>query len=102
MAKRRANPPARGDSFRHTDLLAIVEHFKDLPDPLPLVDRKQPALGLGCRVRRRRFTNPKRARRRFTLSLLKQEQSKGSLKVKHKKTGWDNDFLLQLLVTHRE
>ena len=32
-------------------------------DPLPLVGRKQPALGPGCRVRRRRFTNPKRARR---------------------------------------
>ena len=37
--------------------------------------------------------------RRFTLSLLKQHQSKGSLKVKRKKAGWDNEFLLQVLST---
>ena len=40
--------------------------------------------------------------RRFTLSLLKQDKSKGSLKVKRKKAGWDNDFLLQILATHYE
>jgi predicted transposase YbfD/YdcC len=40
--------------------------------------------------------------RRFTLSLIKQDQSKGSLKVKRKKAGWDNDFLVQLLATHCE
>jgi predicted transposase YbfD/YdcC len=37
--------------------------------------------------------------RRFTLSLLKQHPTKGSLKVKHKKAGWDNEFLLQSLST---
>ena len=38
--------------------------------------------------------------RRLTLSLLKQDESKGSLKVKRKKAGWDNEFLLQVLSTH--
>ncbi len=37
--------------------------------------------------------------RRFTLSLLKQDKSKGSLKGKRKRAGWDNDFLLQVLAT---
>ena len=37
--------------------------------------------------------------RRLTLSLLKQEKSKGSLRVKRKKAGWDNKFLLQILST---
>lgn len=35
--------------------------------------------------------------RRFTLSILKQDQSKCSLKIKRKKAGWDNEFLLQML-----
>ena len=37
--------------------------------------------------------------RRFTLSLLKQDKSKGSLRGKRKRAGWDNDFLLQVLAT---
>lgn len=35
--------------------------------------------------------------RRFTLSLLKQDTSKGSLKGKRKKAGWNTDFLEKLL-----
>ncbi len=35
--------------------------------------------------------------RRLTLSLLKQDKSKGSLRVKRKRAGWDTDFLLQVL-----
>jgi len=37
--------------------------------------------------------------RRFTLSLLKQDKSKGSLRGKRKRAGWDNEFLLQVLAT---
>jgi predicted transposase YbfD/YdcC len=37
--------------------------------------------------------------RRLTLSLLNQDKSKGSLKGKRKRAGWDNDFLLQVLAT---
>jgi len=37
--------------------------------------------------------------RRFTLSLLKHDKSKGSLKTKRKKAGWDNEFLFQILAT---
>ena len=38
--------------------------------------------------------------RRLTLSLLKHDKSKGSLKIKRKKAGWDNEFLFQILATH--
>lgn len=35
--------------------------------------------------------------RRIALNLLKQEASKGTLKRKRKKAGWDNDFLIKVL-----
>lgn len=38
--------------------------------------------------------------RRLTLSLLNQDKSKGSLRGKRKRAGWDNEFLLQVLTTH--
>lgn len=40
--------------------------------------------------------------RRLTLSLLKQDKSKGSLRTKRKKAGWDNDFLLAILATRSD
>lgn len=36
--------------------------------------------------------------RRLALSLLKQDDSKGSLKGKRLRAGWDNDFLLKILL----
>jgi predicted transposase YbfD/YdcC len=36
--------------------------------------------------------------RRLALSLLKQDDSKGSLKGKRLRAGWDNDFLLRILL----
>jgi predicted transposase YbfD/YdcC len=40
--------------------------------------------------------------RRLTLSLLKQDKSKGSLRTKRKKAGWDDDFLLAILATRSD
>ncbi len=39
--------------------------------------------------------------RRLALSLLKQDDSKGSLKGKRLRAGWDNDFLLKILLNPR-
>lgn len=40
--------------------------------------------------------------RRLALSLLKQDDSKGSLKAKRLRAGWNNDFLLKILLNPRE
>ena len=39
--------------------------------------------------------------RRFGISLLKQHPSKHSIKGKSEIAGWDNDFLLQVLVAQQ-
>jgi predicted transposase YbfD/YdcC len=39
--------------------------------------------------------------RRLALSLLKQDDSKGSLKAKRLRAGWNNDFLLKILLVSR-
>lgn len=39
--------------------------------------------------------------RRFTLSLLKQHPGKGSLAMKRRKCGWNDDFLMEVLMPQR-
>lgn len=51
----------------------------------------------GCRTQDRKAAENLAWVRRVALSLLKQDRSKGSLKTKRLRAGWDNDFLESLL-----
>jgi predicted transposase YbfD/YdcC len=52
------------------------------------------------RTRNRRMADNLSWLRRFAISLLKRHPSKDSIRCKSKMTGWNNDFLLQVL-THK-
>lgn len=51
----------------------------------------------GCRVKDRNAAQNLAALRRVALSLLRQDQSKGSTRGKRRRAGWDDDFRLHLL-----
>jgi predicted transposase YbfD/YdcC len=50
-----------------------------------------------CRIRKDHAPQNFAVLRHMALNQLRQEQSKGSIKGKQKRAGWDNDFLLKVL-----
>ena len=46
MAKKRGSPPDRGGRLRYQDLLRIVEHFEDLPDPRRDPNKRHKLIGI--------------------------------------------------------
>ena len=126
MAKRREFPPDRWGRLRCKDLLSIVEHFEDLPDPRrddpnkrhKLIDIMVLSLcgvlaGCDAFTEIEDFGKHKEDFFRMFLELpngipshdtfgrvSRLLESKGSLRGKRKRAGWDNEFLLQVLATH--
>ena len=50
-----------------------------------------------CRLRAGNAAESFAVLRHFTLNLLKKTKSKGGIKIRRLKAGWDNAFLLQVL-----